>query len=91
MKQNIERQARHSSNTNVICRFFKGWSTKRKTRKFEREFDKYYTGLLMGDLYDAKVRLLTKMKNEKHLWLKKYLENKLSVSRQIDEVLSNGI
>lgn len=91
MKLNIERPAGHSSNTNVICRFFKEWSVKRKIRKFESEFDKYYNGLLMGDLYDAKVRLLTKMKKEKDLWLKKYLENNLPVSRQIDEALSNGI
>jgi hypothetical protein len=81
----------HRSKPNVICRFLSEWFRKRKIRKFEREFDKYYTGLLIGDLYDAKIRLLTKMKKDKHLWLKKYLETKQSVPRQIDEVLSNGI
>ena len=68
----------HRSKPNVICRFLSEWFRKRKIRKFEREFDKYYTGLLMGDLYDAKIRLLTKMKKDKHLWLKKYLETKQS-------------
>lgn len=90
---NVKPEQKHIEEPNVVCRFISEWFMKRKLQKFEKEFDNYYNGLIMmGDLYDAKVRLLTYMKKNKSMYLKNYLENGISVSRQIDEMLSkNGI
>jgi len=72
---------------NIIFRFISEWFMKRKIRKFEREFDRYYTGLLLGELYDTKIILLTRMKNNKELLLKNYLEKGQSVSLQLNNML----
>ena len=74
--------------SNIIFRFISEWIMKRKIRNFEREFDRYYTGLLLGELYDAKIILLTRMKKNKELLLKNYLEQNQSVSHQLDNMVS---
>lgn len=67
-----------------LSRFFTDLVIKYKTRRFEKEFDKFFTGLLLGDLYEAKINLLTYMKQNKDLMLKKYLEGQ-SIYCQIKE------
>ncbi len=69
-----------------MIRLIAAWKAmviRNKTRKFNREFDRYYNSLLMGELYDAKVNLLTDMKDNRESYLKKYLETGMSVNSQI--------
>ena len=72
---------------NIIFRFISEWFVKRKIRMFEKEFDRYYTGLLLGELYDTKIKLLAHMKNNKELYLKNYLEQGQCISIQINNIL----
>lgn len=60
-----------------------------KIWKFNKDFDRYYNGLLMGgDLYDAKVKLLSDMKNNKALYLENYLTKGVSISNQLTSRIS---
>ncbi len=70
-----------------VRRFFSEWFRNRKIKKFEREYDKFFTALLLGELYNQKVKLLTEMKRNKEQWLKKYLDNGQSVYSQINQYL----
>lgn len=58
-----------------------------KTWWFNKQFDRYYNGLLLGELYNEKIKLLSDMTNNRELYLKRYLEKGVSLYRQIDEYL----
>jgi len=56
-----------------------------RAKKFEMDFNRYYEGLLSGDLYDAKVKALLSMKKNKEIWKDDYINGGKSVYKRLME------
>ena len=50
---------------------------------FNKQFNRYYEALLLGELYGIKIKLLLKLKKDKNEYLNNYLYNGISFYKQM--------